>query len=35
LGGSGGFLVKDSRVSGWAERDDVDAIVLSLENELT
>jgi hypothetical protein len=35
LGGSGGFLVEERRASGWADRDDVDAIVLSLENELT
>lgn len=35
LSGSGGFLVKDSGVPGWAKRDDVDAVILSLENELT
>jgi hypothetical protein len=35
LGGSGGFLVKESGVLGWTECDDVDAVVLSLDNSLT
>ena len=34
LGGSGGFLVEEGGVPEWTERDDVDAVVLSLENDL-
>jgi hypothetical protein len=35
LGGTGGFLMEERGLPEWTERDDVDAVVLSLENELT